>query len=250
MNLDEFDDIRASEDTKNKTLEYVMRKQNKKSYTKPIFVMTVCSLVLFLLPIAFLKQKPQQTTTSSEIISYVSIDVNPSMEWVINENDIIIDIISYNNDVENLSFVSSLKGKTLIDGMNMMIKDTAFQDYMKDGFLEIGIYSEHKNQESKLQKQIDDYLQTHLSTSKYHCSCSNKDTFEQSRQHQISFGKYNVIKEILQYDVSYTEQELQEKSMRELYDILSNFDQSVTQKGKHNQNGKQHQSGMHKKYSN
>ena len=80
------------------------------------------------------------------------------MEWAVNKKNIIIDVTSYNEDVKNLSFVTSLKGKTLMEGMNLMMQDTAFQEYLKEGFLEIGIYSEQKQQENKLEKQINDFL--------------------------------------------------------------------------------------------
>ncbi len=247
MNLDEFDNIHACEETKQKTLQYVMQKQKKKSYKTPILIMTACLFLLFFFPVVYQMNKAPKP---SQIISFISFDINPSMEWAINENDVIVDIISYNNDVKKLTFISSLKGKTLMEGMDLMIKDTTFQDYMKEGFLEVGIYSEQNQRENKLQEQINSYLQKYLNPSKYHCSCQNKDTFEQSRHHKTSLGKYSVIKEILQYDVPYDEQELQQKNMKELHEILSTLDEDTTHKGKHHQERKSHSSTTHKNFSN
>ena len=216
MHFDEFNDIHASEETKNKTLAYVMRKQKKHPYQKPALALliTSCLLLLFIFPSFLTRQSVKN----------------------------IIDVTSYNEDVKNLSFVTSLKGKTLMEGMNLMMQDTAFQEYMKEGFLEIGIYSEQKQQENKLEKQINDFLEERLSSSKYHCSCPNKDTFERSREQKISFGKYSVIQEILLYDSTYSETELKSKSMRELYDILALYDEDTSSKGKHHgkQKGKHH----------
>lgn len=245
MHFDEFNDIHASEETKNKTLAYVMRKQKKHPYQKPALALliTSCLLLLFIFPSFLTRQSVKNNPVSSlDSISYISVDINPSMEWAINEKNIIIDVTSYNEDVKNLSFVTSLKGKTLMEGMNLMMQDTAFQEYMKEGFLEIGIYSEQKQQENKLEKQINDFLEERLSSSKYHCSCPNKDTFERSREQKISFGKYSVIQEILLYDSTYSETELKSKSMRELYDILALYDEDTSSKGKHHgkQKGKHH----------
>lgn len=242
MHFDEFNEIHASEETKNKTLAYVMQKQKKHPYRKPALTLAItCLLLLFMFPFLHTNQTIKNKPTASlGSISYISVDINPSMEWAVNENNIIIDVISYNEDVKNLSFVASLKGKTLMEGMNMMMQDKTFQAYLEEGFLEVGIYSEQKEQEDQLQKQINGFLEEHLSSSKYHCSCPNKDTFEKSRNQQISFGKYGVIQEILQYTTEYSEEVLQQKSMKELYDILSYYDNDTHSKGYHhgNQNGK------------
>lgn len=246
MIFDEFDHLHADEETKAKTLAYVMKKQKKSPYRKSLFAfaITACLLFLFLFTSFHVYQEEKTNPLPAQTsISYVSVDINPSMEWAVNEEEIIVDVISYNEDVENLSFVSSLKGKTLIEGMNMMIQDEIFQEYMKDGFLEVGIYSEQKQQENQLQQQINGFLEKHLSSTKYHCSCPNKDTFERSRKQQMSFGKYGVIQEIQTYTNKYSEEELEEKSMRELHDILSSYDHRF-QKGMHH--GKQN--GQNKGY--
>ena len=180
MHFDEFNDIHASEETKKKTLAYVMRKQKKLPYQKPALALliTSCLLLLFIFPSFLTRQSVKNIPYHLQIPYLISVlTLTPSMEWAVNEKNIIIDVTSYNEDVKNLSFVTSLKGKTLMEGMNLMMQDTAFQEYLKEGFLEIGIYSEQKQQENKLEKQINDFLEERLSSSKYHCSCPNKDTF-------------------------------------------------------------------------
>ena len=85
MNLDEFDNIHACEETKQKTLQYVMQKQKKKSYKTPILIMTACLFLLFFFPVVYQMNKAPKP---SQIISFISFDINPSMEWAINENDV------------------------------------------------------------------------------------------------------------------------------------------------------------------
>lgn len=237
MLFHEFDDVHAKEDTKAKTLDYVMRKQKFRSHQrKPILAVATitCLFLMILLPLSYYKNSADLNHTStSEALSYISIDINPSMEWIVNSDEVIVDYITYNEDAENLSFLSSLKGKKLMDALNIMLENERFQSYMNDGFLEVGIYSEEKAQEENLQKQIDAYLKDNLQDSRYRCTCQNKEIFEQARNQQMSFGKYNVIEEIISSDSSYSSEELENKSMKELNDILDKCNKSKSQRGHH-----------------
>ncbi len=237
MLFHEFDDVHAKEETKAKTLDYVMRKQKFRSrQRKPVLAAAIaaCLFLMILLPLSYYKNSAAlRHTSTSETLSYISIDINPSMEWIINSDEVIVDYITYNEDAENLSFLSSLKGKKLIDALKIMIENERFQSYMNDGFLEIGIYSEEEAKEENLQKQIDAYLKKNLQPSHYRCTCQNKETFEQARKQQMSFGKYNVIKEIISRDSSYSSEELEKKSMRELNDILNESNKANADKGHH-----------------
>lgn len=67
-------------------------------------------------------------------------------------------------------------------------------------------------------------MQSKLSTSQYHCSHIDEETHTAAHNSHTSIGKYRVIEEILSYDNNYSLEGLSNKSMKELYKILSLYD--------------------------
>ena len=225
MRFDDLDTIKASTDTKEKTLAYVMSKQKHHVHKKVAFVLcTVCILFLFASPFLF-QQTPK--TASKDTYSYITLDINPSMQWTVNKDNKIIKVSSFNDDANRILQQIDIKNKTVEDAFNIIFENERFRTYLKNGFLEVSVYSKDGSIANKLETDINKYLQDSLPNQKYHCSKIDTNTHNEANSHHISSGKYRIIEQILQYDDKLSEQELANLSMMDLYEKLESYDKDA-----------------------
>lgn len=228
MIFDEFDQIHADEEMKSSTLHKVMEKQKQRRRRMHGFMSlgTVCACILLFLAVF----QPWQTTPSTkpvavskEVYSYVTLDINPSMEWKLNEKQTIVDVRFYNKDAQRLSDKIKVKGLPLEEALQKLMNNEDFQSYLDTGFLEVSVYSPDTKTSLTLEEELNSYLSEHMNSDNYHCSHLDEETHHNARQHHVSGGRYRVIEEIMNYDSSYSVKELEKYSMRELYDILAKY---------------------------
>lgn len=222
----QLDMIKTREETKTRTLHAVLQHKRKRHLIPQMTmaVMVGC-LLLFLI-------RPWNTSSpsSSKAVSYVTLDINPSMEFTLNEENRILDIKAYNEDAKKILSLVDIKGMEIQNAWNQLWALDQWNSYIEKGILEVGIYSSDDAIAISLEKELNTYLQSTLSDGHYHCSHIDDTVFEEAKEHHTSMGKYRVIQEILSYTDRYTIDELSDKSMRALYDILATFDASAVPK--------------------
>lgn len=246
--LQELDNLHASEETKAKTLSYVMQKQapKKHCWRKVAVVATccICAFVLFLQPWA--KGAKPTGDPSNAILSYVSFDVNPSMEWVLDETQHVVSVTYFNRDAEQLLKDMNLTKKPLQEALQILLKNEDYQRYLEEGILEVGVFSKDKEHSNVIEKEIVAYLEENLPRGSYHCAGIDEKTHESADLHHISSGKYRVIEQIMAYDTKVTLDQLKVMNMRELYQLLEPYDPSATPSncGDGNGQGRKHHGNM------
>lgn len=241
MIFDEFDQIHADEELKKATLRTVMQKQKQRRRMRSGLVSlgTVCVLLLLLFqPWNNDPVKPQ--TATKKIYSYITLDINPSMEWQLDEKQTVVDVHTYNQDAKNLLKDVEVKGLPLQDALNNLMKDDAFQQYLNSGFLEVSVYSKDSSTSLTLEEEVNSFLSEHISQENYHCSHLDEDTHHEAREHHVSGGKYRIMEDILSYDSSYTLEDLQSLSMKDLYELLAKYTQDEVGMGCHDQEHHNH----------
>ena len=107
-----FDKIGASEDLKDRTYAYVLRHTKKPLYPK--LILSFGAFVLALIATYYIYFLP---------ISFISFDINPSLELVLNRFDRVIDIKAYNSDAKDLISEISYFG----DDYNEVLKELIAQ---------------------------------------------------------------------------------------------------------------------------
>lgn len=237
--LHELDNLHASAETKEKTLQYVLAKQSKKT-TMPIWQKATLGTVLCALLLLF--WQPWKSTGNvtpspvpSAIASTITLDINPSIELSLDKQNKVIQTKAYNADAKRILNKVPMQDKEIDEALQLLFKDAAYQKYLSKGILEVGIYADDTALQKQLEVEIDAYLNENTAVKQHHCASINKETHEAASEHHTSQGKYRVIELIRTYDSSLTVDELTSYSMRKLYTILETYDAAAVPQGCHSQ---------------
>ncbi len=241
--LEELDNMKASQEIKDKTLKYIMSKQKKKNYI-PLSIVLIMSCLI----IGFLTFQNQPMIDPSPI-AYISLDINPSLEIELDSDYKVIKVNTYNEDAKSIVQESEIQGLDVQEAIQVLLKNQEYTTYLEEGILEVGIYSPDKTISSKLENMVNQYIGKQLSREQYHCSQVNQETYKNAGSHHMSSGKYRIIEDILSYTQDYTIANLNDLSIRELYEILGQYNQQAVPKGcrdRINQQGKHHLNKAHR----
>lgn len=225
--LEKLDDIKVNKETKEKTLSYVLAHKKKKNPTLWILssALLIGCICFFILQSNILNNKKPNNNQNVDIAySYVSIDINPSMQLTLDKDQKVVSIQAFNQDAKNIINSVNLQEKSLQKALQILFANTSFQSYLKNGIIEVGVFSNDSNTSTKIETDINAYLEKSTTNGQYHCSSVSEEIATLAKAHHTSFGKYRVIEAILVYDNSLTIEQLDTLSMKELYSILEKYD--------------------------
>ena len=174
-------------------------------------------------------------------VSYISIDLNPSIELALNRFDNVIEASAYNDDGAAILESNILKGKSYIDAVDTLLSSDEFNSYInEESELNFTIVSDNK-------EKIIEGLQNCHGYGQYNSSCheANSDIVSDAHSHGLSFGKYRAYLELSEYDSSITTDDCKDMTMRQIYDRISEYSVDDTSDGAGAHNGHGH--GQHKR---
>lgn len=201
-------EVRATEELKNNTLQYLKRQQEKKGRAKPRLILryalvAVCLLLLLGTGSYSVYRKP---------VSYISIDVNPSIELGINRFGKVVSAEAYNEDGRNILQHVSVKNLSYMQAINQLLADESDLLYLReDSLLVFTVISDQphsimaKIQANKFARTYETLMYT-----------SDTDCMEEAHSHEMSFGVYRAYLELSQYDSSVTIEECHGMSIGEI----------------------------------
>lgn len=177
------------------------------------FVLAVISVIVFF----GLKGENYQT---------VYIDVNPSVELQINRFGKVSNVIYVNEDAEIALSEVKLKGKSAEAALEKIIGAYDESGYFNED-AELYISAIDKNQKTeKLLEKLSEHAEKIKGSKKYTVNVSklSKEDKVTAKEYGISPGKYKVISAVMEEHPEYTIDELKDKSMAYLKDLLSQSD--------------------------
>ncbi len=226
-----LENIQASEELKQNTLQYLHEQQQKKCrkrrYFAPGYVMAVICLFILVGTGGYsVYQKP---------VSYISVDVNPSIELNINRFGRVVSAEAYNDDGRQIIEQVPLKNISYMQAIDRLLKDESYNQYLKEDsrlvFTVVSDQSEVIVKKLNASKLFQSYgALTYTSDS----SCMHE-----AHQHEMSFGKYRTYLELLEYDESVTIEDCHGMTMGELRDRI----EACSHNGRGKQKGSHHNSG-------
>lgn len=201
--------IRASEELKRNTLHYLDR-QKKRAMPGKVwrYAAVAACLFLFLTAGGFrLYAKP---------VSYISIDVNPSIELGINRFGRVVSADAYNTDGQDILEHVKLKNMSYSQAIDKLLQSEDYAVYLTEGshlvFTVISERSDAIMQELNEEKRSGAYQ---VSTYSSDMTCR-----EEAHQHEMSFGKYRACQELAQYDETVTIEDCHGMTMGEICDNI------------------------------
>lgn len=173
-----FEPIRAEPSLKRDTLKllYVKRK-------KPMAYKAVACIILIIIfsSSAYLHFLP---------VSYISIDVNPSVELSINTFGNVVRAKAYNDEGEQILQNIKLTNKNYVSAINILMENESFMKYLNYSDLVFTVVSEDK-------ESIEENIKSCKGYSQYGGMCHNTGSGNIAKAHEngMSFGKYHAYLE-------------------------------------------------------
>ncbi len=207
-------DVKASRELKAATLQYLEPQRGRRS--RPIWrrglayalVPAMCLLLLFVNGWHYMYRTP---------ISFISMDVNPSIELEINRFGRVVAAEAYNEDAQNVLRRLSLKNKPYVQAVRSLLEDGTYGRYLKeDATLVFTIVSDNADDICKELDSIDvgKSCNIQIYSSDSHC-------MEEAHLYNMSFGKYRAYLELAEYDGSVTVEQCHGMSMGEIQERIA-----------------------------
>lgn len=226
-----FNMVKADDALKDRTLAYISEQKRSKSTSRQTSARRImryasacaCAIIVFAgLGIYSMFTSP---------VSYISIDVNPSIELVLNTFDRVITAEAYNDDGAEIINAVDIKGKKYTDAVDTLLECPELSSYLTD-YAELSFTVVSDNED-----QIINGIQSCPGYGLYggECHSANSELRDEAVSHGMSCGKYSAYLKLSQYDSSITPDDCRDMTMRELRDLIEQYTGEPYQPG----------SGMH-----
>lgn len=165
---------------------------------------------------------------SSEVVAYVSLDINPSIEMGIDDKEQVLELRGLNNDGSELIQAIDYKGKTM-ESVTASLLDKAEQKSLARGEADIVIASSVINSKAKindeqiaekLRQQVTDHIKTthpnQVSSYQVEAFAAPQEVREEASKTGISMGKYSVYLNAKSNGVPITIDDLKKESVHQI----------------------------------
>lgn len=231
-----FDSVRAEESLKENTLKFIQDRHIPKQ--RAFIPKYRYALILTAFIIVFSGIGGYSILNSA--VSYISIDVNPSVELGLNRFENVVSAEGYNDDGSEILSGIDLKGKSYTEAIDMLLSMQEFDKYM-DGNAVLEFTVAADNQKSIITgiKGCDAY-------NRYRGACHSADNelVKDAHKNGLSLGKYRAYLELSQYDSSVTAEDCRDMTMHQIHDMI---DEHTDRHNNGKQRGYGHHRGRHMK---
>lgn len=179
-------------------------------------------------------------------VSYVSVDINPSVELSLNRFNRVTDAEGKNEDGILLLHNLSLKGKGYIEAVEILVTSESMQNYLTaDAELTFTVAS------PKAEELLQGLHNSSVST-QYNGTCRSADMESVHGAHAcgMSLGKYQEYLHLSEYDDDISPEDCSGMTMGQLRDLLSQYediDSNPSDHGHMNGNSKCHGHGKRRR---
>lgn len=208
-----FDEVYAGEERKVHTKAYLRRrfyeKQKKTAFRAGYAV--ACSLLLMFGIGGY--------TFYFMPVTYISIDINPSIGLELNRIDRIIRVTPYNEDgvaaVKNLD----LKNRKYDEGILALLESRGMSAYLsKEANISFAVASEYEDKNAAIQTRMMECTMGRYGN--VSCHASSREEVQKAHHAGLSFGKYRAFLELQAVNPELTTDDVKEMSMHEIQEIL------------------------------
>lgn len=221
-----FDGIKAEQQLKDNTYDYIkmeilMRKQTRKFNYKLRFAYTFAICIFMLI------SGIKGYSIYFDAVSFLSIDINPSIELSLNRFDRVIDSKAYNPDGKLILDNVNIKNKNYDEALEILMKSQILDSYIdNNSYISFTVQSNDSKKEPVILNEVQNYanfISSHHQGIHVECSQVNSEIRQQATDYGISVGKYKAILELQQIDPNVTVDQCRHKSMGELKNYIYEY---------------------------
>lgn len=218
---DAFDNIKADPQMKEATKRYfAVRYQKKNSlFANRTFHRTfaaACAMLLLIVGFGGYHW-------TKEPVSYVSIDINPSVELGLNRFERVVSAVAYNPEGEEILQGLSLKGKEYTEAIDLIVGSEAMAPYLEKEDELVFTVAAQSSREKVIEAGVA-HCSGHIGHSSHSVS-ADMETVNQAHDNGMSVGKYNAYLQLSEYDSTVTVDECKHMSMSQIHGMISEHGQ-------------------------
>lgn len=231
-----FDNIKANSQLKQSTKQFISEKHNNKilpACCRPGLQKRFAIVCIALVIVAGINGYLWLKTP----VSYISIDVNPSIELALDRFDKVLSVTAYNAEGEEVIKDLQLEGKIYTSAIDTIVESKTMNIYLTEEselIFTIAAKSSHQNS-----------LNTGVKTSCGHSGHSSQSIItdtgivQDAHDNGLSTGKYYLYLQLVQYDDTITTDDCHNMSMSEMQGIITEHghDTGNTNNGCNSNNG-------------
>lgn len=218
---DAFDSVKADTRLKESTKQFLgekYRERNLRPYRRPVRRLAFLGIcMMFALVIGVTGYSWIRTP-----VSYVSIDVNPSIELALNRFDRVVSVTAYNMESARILDGLSLQWKKYSDAIHAVVECEDMRVYLtKDSELVLTVAADESRKNE---------LETGVKRCAGHighgCHDVQTDISSAAQAHEcgLSVGKYSAYLRLLEYDSTITPEDCKNMTMAEIRELILEYE--------------------------
>lgn len=215
-----FSQIEASPELKESTLRYLQEERGRRGAKSSSVqwrraIAVICAVFIVCAGVGgygyYMMQVP---------VSYVSIDVNPSIELTLNCFDRVIAVAAYNEDAEGIVGNLDVKGMLYDKAVDFIAETDAMQPYLDgENILVLTVASSNGAKCSSLLANLKKCRS--YSENSGHGYSADVGLLSEAHEHDMSFGKYEAYCVLSEYDDTISVEDCHDMSMSEIHSRIN-----------------------------
>ncbi len=206
-----FDSVKADSSLKESAMQFLEKERRKRKYPLLAVQKTFAAVCAMLVLAAGIGGYSWTQTP----VSYLSIDVNPSIELALNAFDRVVSAAAYNDQGDRLLEELSLKGKKYTEAIDAVADSSILKQYLTEEEELVITVAADSSRKEKLLSGVES-CSSHIGHSSRSVT-ADPGIVPDAHENGLSVGKYQAFLELSQYDDTVTVHECKEMSMTEIH---------------------------------
>lgn len=161
---------------------------------------------------------------AEKAVSYVTLDINPSIELAVDENDTVVDAVTLNEDADIAYTDLKLVDKSVDDAATAIIDEAVNLGYITEisdtNSVNVTTYTEDETERANLNKKVVDKLNAHFETRKIYALVVENGLDDELKakadSYGIPYGKMLLVARAMKLDSTLVESDLVKLSIKEI----------------------------------
>ena len=233
---DAFDSIKAEEYLKIVTRQHLHKEREKRQHRYlPSWIWKTAAVMCTVLVMAGAAEGYKVLRTP---VSYISIDVNPSLELELNCFARVITAQAYNEEAKRILEGISVRGEKYTEAIEIIMESEEMSGYLEKNPAPVFAIATEEAEKKELQEG----LENHLGIKKYESEILTADVANAKEAHEngMSVGKYQVSSKLSEYDDTISIDDCQNMSVPEICNRLQKHEERRHRERKRKNSGKCH----------
>ncbi len=176
-------------------------------------------------------------------VTYISMDINPSIELGINRLGRVVSVEAYNEDGGEVLRDMALTNAPYVRAVSEILEDEAYRAFLGENSLLV--FTVISDDAEEVARQLE--VQAAAQSCQVMTYTSDMICRQEAHLHEMSFGKYRAYLELAQYDAEVTVEDCHGMTIGEIQDRIEGCSRHETEggQGHHNSQGGGHNQGGH-----